>query len=108
MLKKIDYGLFDNILYVCTILHIFLSDRFVVFRIIAFGCAYFYVVARNQECFHMNKIRNSTREMESDFDLANYDDWTLVNTILRMNQRNLCIYVTAYIKYTINVWITYI
>lgn len=84
-LKKLDYGLFDNILYVCIILHFFLFDRIVVFSIIAFGSANFYDVAWNQECFHRNKIGNSTRKMESDFDLVDYDDWTFVNIILCVN-----------------------
>ena len=66
-----------------------------VFGVATFGSARFYVIARNQECFHMNKIRNSTRETESDFDLANYYDWTFMNPILRRNQRNFCLYTIA-------------
>jgi hypothetical protein len=82
---KIDYGLFDNILYVCVIFHVFLFDRVVVFGIVTVSSAGFYVITLNQEYFHMNKIRNSTRKMESDSDLVDYDDWNFVNSILHMN-----------------------
>ena len=83
--RLVDYGLFDNILYVCVILHVFLFDRIVVFGIVTVGSACFYVIAWNQECFFMNKIGNFVGEVESDFDLVDYYDWAFVNSILRMN-----------------------
>jgi hypothetical protein len=45
----------------------------------------FYAITWNQECFHMNKIGNSTREVESDFDLVDYDDWNFMNSIFRLS-----------------------
>jgi hypothetical protein len=33
----------------------------------------------------MNKIGNITGEMELDFDLADYDDWTFLNFIFSLN-----------------------
>jgi hypothetical protein len=57
----------------------------VVFGVATFGSACFYVIARNQEYFLMNKIRNFTGKMESDSDPVNYDDWTFMNIILRLN-----------------------
>ena len=57
----------------------------VVFSVATFGSARFYVIAWNQECFHMNKIGDIMGKMESDFDMVDYDDWTLMNLILRLN-----------------------
>ena len=86
MLKNlVDYGVFDNILYVCVIFHILLLNMIVVFSFATFSSACFYVIARNQECFHMNKIRNIMGKMESDFDMVDYDDWTFMNSVFYMN-----------------------
>jgi hypothetical protein len=57
----------------------------VVFGVAAFSSARFYVIAWNQECFFMNKIGDFTGEVESDFDLVDYDDWNFVNIILHRN-----------------------
>jgi hypothetical protein len=57
----------------------------VVFSIVAIGSVDFYVISLNQKYFHMNKSRNSTREMEFDFDMVDYDDWNFMNSVFRMN-----------------------
>ena len=86
MLKNlVDYGVFDNILYVCVILHILLLNMIVVFGVATFGSACFYVISWNKKYFYMNKIGNFTRKMESDFDMVDYDDWTFMNPIFRLN-----------------------